>query len=681
MGYFDKYLPSTEEGTGIDIPVRAPGLQVSPQDQVLRDKARLALLEKEYQADPNDPALTKEITTERSKQGAAAPKEASAAGVFDKYLPKEPTPQTKKPAPAEDSPISDYVGQVLLKALPNGIPQPLVDFAAGATSFPRNIANFVKKGAGEAVFPSSVSEGSGWQTAGELVDPFALATGVKGAQLLGKVPGFAAGGYEALRGKGILDAAKAAARNVASGAVTGGAMAGVQGQDPLMGAAFGGAVPGGMSAVGAGRNFVSEATGPLREAWRTAQMRSMLKDTVGEPTLQRVQQEIANSGAGGTVGDIVARAGNTGAAPLAAIEAAVSKDPRLAGTAKSLQQETQATRESDIGRFAKTPEAIDQAVERRTAITDPMRADTLEAANIPGKAPKYLQPALADVGLVAIKPDDINKALGKIRVAPGNKANPTVQSAMDEVQSLLEGAVKSNGSVDANELYTLRKQAGNVINKYASENKDWDKRFTSGLLMDVQKKIDDTIENAVGNTGAWNRYLDVYTKRSKGIDQMKLGQELLAALRGPTGQSTPGSFARKARALEGEMETTLSPKQQQAVDRVSESVDTEAAKKALSSNIDTSGFMSTNRRGEVRVPHIMSRTASVTNALLNVLGQGADSKVTRDMGNLMLTNPKEFSKKYLADLPPEQASLAIKALRESGNLRYPVVSAATSEEK
>lgn len=64
--FFDKF--DAESGLGIPIPPQQ-GMRVSPADQALRDRARLAILENEFKANPTDPDLTKEIAAERSKQG------------------------------------------------------------------------------------------------------------------------------------------------------------------------------------------------------------------------------------------------------------------------------------------------------------------------------------------------------------------------------------------------------------------------------------------------------------------------------------------------------------------------------------------------------------------------------------------------------------------------------------
>ena len=418
-------------------------------------------------------------------------------------------------------------------------------------------------------------------------------------------------------------------------------------------------------------------SGPLREGWRTEQMVKKFSEILDPETMVRVRSAIENARPGQTVGDIMAERGITDAASLVAMEKALSKDPRLAGAAKGLQNAKEAYREQQLGTFAKGPEVIEQAINRRQAVTAPMRRDVMEQANLASSTPKYLQPVLAEVGMVPLKPDAVAKRLDVIRNAKGNKTNPTVQNAMDEIQGLLENATRKRGTIDAEEIYTLRKQAGNVINKFAKENQDWDKRFTSGLLKDVQNSIDDTIEGSIGNTGAWNRYLDVYSKRSRGIGQMQLGEELVNALRGATGAETPGSFARKARMLEGEMETKLSPRQMQAVENVGRSIENDAAKNRLAANVNTNDLFRAGREGELRMPHVLSRTATVANAILEKIGSGLDQKLTQDVGKLMLTDPKAFAAKYMKELSPEEAKKAIEVLR----LSAPVVPATLREEQ
>lgn len=93
MGWRDDPIVEPAGGIGISVPPQQ-GMQVSPADQAQRDKARLAILEDETKANPNDPALTREVAAERQKQGAAAPPARSWRDdpiVESASQPKQPT--------------------------------------------------------------------------------------------------------------------------------------------------------------------------------------------------------------------------------------------------------------------------------------------------------------------------------------------------------------------------------------------------------------------------------------------------------------------------------------------------------------------------------------------------------------------------------------------------------------
>jgi hypothetical protein len=462
---------------------------------------------------------------------------------------------------------------------------------------------------------------------------------------------------------------------------------GEEGIQAAIGGTLGAALPG---AIGAGKkiyNIAADATGPLRESWRTNQMRQALSKSLGSARSDVANYIAQNARPGVTTADLIAEktmgVGDKSGASLVALENIAGKSPALAETLKTIRGEQQIGREAGISSFAKTPEAIEQAIAAREAVTSPMRDNAIMFANAAGNAPKYLQGALAKQGMFPLTPDDILKEVGKITRAKENLTNPTVQSAMGDIEALLANATNTRGIVPAEALYTLRKEAGNVIEKYASENKSWDKRFTSKLLIGIQRKIDDAIEKAGGNIGEWQRYLDVYKARSTGINQMRMGQELLDALRGPTGSERPTVFANKARALQAESGTNLAPGQQSRVDEVVRQLARDQERKALASNVDMGGVAGSSREGQFRMPHILSRAATITNAILEKAGQGADQKVLQDVGNLMMRDPAAFAAKYLVDVPPSQRAATMQAvaeqLRAAGQLNAPVVSSAIQE--
>jgi hypothetical protein len=608
------------------------------------------------------------------------------------YKPEEaaPAPVKRAPIPEQNLTLGEELAsgadKIINKMGLSKAKDALVNYAQGASGLYRGAGNLISEGAGDRMFPKSGEAGSTGELVGQLTDPAAMVAGVKGAQLLGKVPGFAKAGYESVRGRGLVEGLKSLGKNVATGAAVGGGLGGLtDGGDAATGAAMGAVLPLAMGAGAGAGSFVKDAVGPLRESWRTGQMQKRMGEVLGsdkEAINQYIQQ---NAKPGQTVGDLVAQMnsgqGTATGAPLIAFENSLGGVDELATIAKTADATRQAGREARISRWAPGEEAVGQAASRRNEVTAPMREEVLTNANVAGRAPAYLQPALeASQGFLPLKPDAVASKLQRIRTAPGNKTNPTVQGAMDEVQSLIDGATNTKGNIGAEDLYTLRKQAGNVIKKYSQENKDWDERFTSGLLKDVQKVVDSSIEEASGNTGQWQRYLDVYGKRSRGIDQMNIGNDILSALRSPTGKERPTQAANYISKNAGELESTLSPRQQQDVQGLMQDITTNQTRKDLGSGVGTDKMFGATNSGQVRIPHLLSRTATITNTLLDFLGQGANQKVAKDAGVLMYTDPKAFASKYLADVPPAEASAVIKALRAGRVLQYPLVTSTSAEE-
>jgi hypothetical protein len=64
------------------------------------------------------------------------------------------------------------------------------------------------------------------------------------------------------------------------------------------------------------------------------------------------------------------------------------------------------------------------------------------------------------------------------------------------------------------------------------------------------------------------------------------------------------------------------------------------------------------------VPHVLTKEATLANWLMGTLGKSADQKIGEDMGRLLNANPKEFARKYLADLPPNKALVVVEQIRQ-----------------
>lgn len=100
---------------------------------------------------------------------------------------------------------------------------------------------------------------------------------------------------------------------------------------------------------------------------------------------------------------------------------------------------------------------------------------------------------------------------------PGQRASDVVQKTLNETREKILTLSKESGRIDANDLYTVRKEIGNVIQKNSKETATWDKRLTSKLQDSIQDVIDEEITKAGG--AGWRKYLATYAQQRQAIDR------------------------------------------------------------------------------------------------------------------------------------------------------------------
>lgn len=151
--------------------------------------------------------------------------------------------------------------------------------------------------------------------------------------------------------------------------------------------------------------------------------------------------------------------------------------------------------------------AIAAAQESRAAATAPLRESALKNANI-----------------VGVSTQKILRQLRGVESQPGIRASDVISKSLSEVKDKIAALTNDDGFINAKDLYTIRKELGNVIKKNAQETQNWDRRLTAGLQDQVQGYIDDAIESAGGK--GWKQYLATYAEKSKPINQMETLQAL-----------------------------------------------------------------------------------------------------------------------------------------------------------
>lgn len=286
---------------------------------------------------------------------------------------------------------------------------------------------------------------------------------------------------------------------------------------------------------------------------------------------------------------------------------------------------------------------------------------------------KYMLDSLDAHGLKPLEASTVANNIDALASKPGLRASDVVTKSLGEARDKIASLADKNGVIDANDLYMIRKEIGNTIQKYASENKNFDQRLTSGLQKQVQGYIDDAIEGAGG--AGWKGYLAKYADMSKPINEMQVGQYLKDKLVAPleTGERA-GPFAQAVRDAPGtikrstggprftELGQVLSPQNEQVVNAILEDLQRKAAfgKVAAGTNLSGGTTIAEGAKTGIHLPNLLSRPAMIANFFMKNIGQGADTKINALAAQQYL-NPQTLAD-ALKTAPPNQQQQIVNAL-------------------
>lgn len=248
--------------------------------------------------------------------------------------------------------------------------------------------------------------------------------------------------------------------------------------------------------------------------------------------------------------------------------------------------------------------AITAAIEARNVATKPMREAALAGANAGGVKAQSVT-------------DGIDATLSK----PGIRASDVVSRTLNSVKEKIASFTDDGGTINADDLYTIRKEIGNTIKTHAKDTANWDKKLTSGLERDIQKGMDDAIEAAGGK--GWKDYLATFSEKSKGIE---------------------ADLARKKAMLKPAQRTNVA------------------------------GGLNVAEETRAHLPNMLSRPAMIANAILRYAGAGVEPRVDKVMAEQFL-NPVELAK-ALQTATPAQRKVIEAMLQNFG--QAPVVGTATA---
>ena len=284
-----------------------------------------------------------------------------------------------------------------------------------------------------------------------------------------------------------------------------------------------------------------------------------------------------------------------------------------------------------LDRLAKDKATVEQAVQKRTEVTQPLREQAFAQSNV---SPETFQSAVAL---------NVNKTIDDI-LASDAGARGTVKKTMNWAKDqLAEGTTPQR-------LYEVRKDlrdaAQGLLDKEGASYS-----LAKGQLEQVIKSVDDTIEAAAPG---YKNYLDKFAKSSRGIERLEAAQEF----RGKVLSTTPDpsrvgdflisqpSFTRAIRAAE--KDTKLSQPQLAALTRVAQDLDSGVLARAVKvpgsdtfKNISTAniigGIIGKQMFGDV--PQVVQKVGAPLNWLYN----GTDDAIRELLVDAML-DPKLASR-------------------------------------
>lgn len=183
--------------------------------------------------------------------------------------------------------------------------------------------------------------------------------------------------------------------------------------------------------------------------------------------------------------------------------------------------------------------SIDASRKVLNALTRPMRETSLDAANQQkANSLNYVNTMLQRVflqkqvpppqGLQPLSVDRIIGAIDEARMQPGARVSTTQQQVLGRLRSQLLNAAEINGgTIDAYDLYTIRKEGVNEIIDALMVGRDpkVSKKVAADVLSIVRPEIDNAIERAGG--AGWKNYLETFSKGAKDLEKRQMAAELL----------------------------------------------------------------------------------------------------------------------------------------------------------
>lgn len=279
--------------------------------------------------------------------------------------------------------------------------------------------------------------------------------------------------------------------------------------------------------------------------------------------------------------------------------------------------------------------------------------------------------SLEDYGLRPLDAGSIIGAIDSKLGQPGLRASSNVtkvlQAVKDDIANL---TAKGGGVIDANDLYTLRKEGINerIMQIMGQTDPKVSAKVTRKVLSEVRPLIDDAIEQA-GGTG-WRDYLKTYSQGMQAVDQ-----KAMAAQAAKLFKDSPQEYVRLVRGNNPDaVEAIFGPGSYDIFKEMGNKMPT---LEKLAAGIERGGEMAAAATrgkevfGEIvedigrtfpRFPNLLSREAAIGNLTFADLEKRLDKKVVAKLREGMLSGKNALD--MLNALPSAERSKVLRVLTD-----------------
>lgn len=279
--------------------------------------------------------------------------------------------------------------------------------------------------------------------------------------------------------------------------------------------------------------------------------------------------------------------------------------------------------------------------------------------------------SLADHGLQPLDAGSIIGAIDAKLGQPGLRASSNVTKVLQAVKDDLANlTAKGGGVIDANDLYTLRKEGINerILQILGQTDPKVSAKVTSKVLQEVRPLIDDAIEKA-GGTG-WRDYLKTYSQGMQAVDQKAMAaqaaklfkdspQEYVRLVRGNNTDAVEAIFGPGSYDIFKEMGDKMP-----TLEKLAANIERDAGMAEAATRGKTAFNEAANEVGRTfpHLPNLLSRKATIGNLTFAELEQRLDKKVVAKLREGMKTGKSALD--MLNTLPAVERSKALRVLTD-----------------